>query len=455
MLITILAAAFVLSVAVLVHEIGHFVVAKWAGVYVKTFSIGFGRRLFARRLGETVYAVSALPFGGYVRFAGESELTDDEEEDVAAPGPNDETPDRFIDPSRYYTRIARWRRAAILLAGPGMNYLTAIVLYSGILLVAGETVTPSTTIGSVRAGSPADSAGLVPGDRIVAVDGDTVRAWEDVLDAFVREPRAPHALRVAHAGRDDVVELRARIEGGRIVIGFEPWLPPVAGRVQRDGPAWRAGIREGARIVAIDDTTVTSYDDIRRMIHARPERPTVIRWRVGGMAHVDTVTPNAREVAGASGRPIRVGLIGVGPVWEARPVGFVASVTSGFATTNRMVVRIVQSLARLVTDRREIRNMGGPILISQLAGDVARWGFDYLLALLALFSANLCVFNLAPVVPLDGGHLVILAIEGIVRRDLPPRARGWVVQAGFVLMILLMAFVLMQDIARCSGHPLG
>ncbi len=455
MLITLVAAAFVLSVAVLVHEIGHFVVAKWAGVYVKTFSIGFGRRVLARRVGETVYAISALPFGGYVRFAGESELGGDDDEDDAPRGPHDETPDRLIAASRYYTRIARWRRAAILLAGPGMNYLTAAVLYAGILLVAGEPVTPSTTVGRVMPGSPADAAGLVPGDRIVSVDGDTVATWEDVLDAVLRDPDGGHRLHVRRGEGYEDVSLRARRRDAGIELGMQVWLPPVAGRVQRDGPAWRAGLREGARIVAIDDTTVTSYDDVRRMIHARPGRPTAIRWRVGGIARVDTIVPEPREVAVGPGRTARVGLIGVGPVSRARRVGVAQSVRSGFATTNRMIVRIVGSLARLASDRREIRNMGGPILISQLAGDVARWGFDYLLALLALFNANLCVFNLAPVVPLDGGHLTILAVEGVVRRDLPPRARGWIVQAGFILMILLMAFVLMQDIARCSGHPLG
>ena len=201
MLITLVAAAFVLSVAVLVHEIGHFVVAKWAGVYVKTFSIGFGRRVLARRVGETVYAISALPFGGYVRFAGESELGGDDDEDDAPRGPHDETPDRLIAASRYYTRIARWRRAAILLAGPGMNYLTAAVLYAGILLVAGEPVTPSTTVGRVMPGSPADAAGLVPGDRIVSVDGDTVATWEDVLDAVLRDPDGEHRLHGSPARR--------------------------------------------------------------------------------------------------------------------------------------------------------------------------------------------------------------------------------------------------------------
>ncbi len=191
MLTTLIAGAFVLGVVVIVHEFGHFIVAKLSGVYVKVFSIGFGKKLLRRRHGETVYALSLLPFGGYVKFAGESELSDPREEPVpdAPRGPLDEVPDREIPRSRYYTTQPRPVRAAVLIAGPFMNYALAIVLYIGVFLFQGVVVVPTTRVGEVLSGGPAQAAGIAPGDTIVAVDAEPVAHWSDVEDRLL-----PHFL---------------------------------------------------------------------------------------------------------------------------------------------------------------------------------------------------------------------------------------------------------------------
>jgi len=460
MLTTIIAGAFVLGVVVLVHEFGHFIVAKKSGVFVKTFSIGFGRKILKRRIGDTVYALSLLPFGGYVKFAGESMYYDENEPPDEYEGAGDESgevPDSAIPRERYYTMQPARVRAAILFAGPLMNYVAAVLIYIGVVIVTGLQMTPSTTVGAVTVGGAADSSGLRPGDKIVDVDGQPVKYWEDITAAIVADPHGVRHFEVIRGNRRRTVDFRAKASKAGIDIGFEADIPPVIGRVQRSRPAWRAGIRQGARIEAIDDTTVTSYSDIRRMIHARPEKPVYVRWSFDGVAHGDTVVPEAREVLAGTGsnQTETVGLIGVGPEYVKRYENPLRAVRDGFSTTNRIIVQIVGYLGKLVTGKMNVKTLGGPIMITKMAGDVADWGFDYLLLFLAFFNVNLCVFNLVPMVPFDGGHIAIIVVETITRRPLGRKTREWMMQAGFVVVILLMAFVVMLDLTRCSGGSMG
>ncbi len=389
-----------------------------------------------------------------MKFAGESAYYDDDEEVEDESTPDDgETPDSEIPRERYYTTKPAPVRAAILFAGPLTNYITAVLIYIGVMMVSGTPVTPTTTVGPVAVGGAADSCGLRPGDRIVEVDGSGVAYWEDILSAIVADPRGVRRFTVERDGRQRSVDFRARVTDKGIDIGFEADVPPVIGRVQKQRPAWNAGLRRGATIEAIDDTTVTSYDDIRRMIHARPGRPTYVRWRLDGIAHGDTLVPEAKDVlikAGAT-ETTTVGLIGIGPVYDQRRESPLHAVKYGFERTNGIITQIVGYLGRLVTGRMNVKTLGGPILITQMAGDVADWGFDYLLLFLAFFNVNLCVFNLVPMVPFDGGHLAIILVETIARRPLGRRTREWLTQAGFILVILLMVFVVMLDLTRCSG----
>jgi regulator of sigma E protease len=181
MLTTILAGAFILSVVIIVHEFGHFIVAKKLGVYVKTFSVGFGRKVFKKRVGDTVYAVSLLPFGGYVKFAGESENTDATKEAPQGKA-DDETPDSEIDPSRYFISKSPYVRGAVVFAGPFFNYLLAIAVYMGMFALHGVATIPDTLVGEIVAGSTADSVGLMVDDRITAVDGHEVSNWDGLVD---------------------------------------------------------------------------------------------------------------------------------------------------------------------------------------------------------------------------------------------------------------------------------
>lgn len=466
-LTTLIAAAFVLGVVVLVHEFGHFIVAKVSGIYVKTFSIGFGRKILRRRMGETDYAISILPFGGYVKFAGESELYDDEEEDAEAEanrprtiedlGAGDEVPDHLIPRERYFTTKPPLIRAAVLFAGPFFNYVLAVLIYIGIFLFHGVEVAPTARVGVVDRGGPADSVGLEAGDDIVAIDGSPVKDWYDVEEAFAKDPTAVKQFTVRRDSAELNIDFKAESEAEGIDIGFAPYLSAKIGRVPRGKPAYEAGMRPGAVIEAINDTLVTGYEDVRRMVNASPDKALWVEWRQDGVAHADSITPEPTQVLapGSTTKFTVVGVIGIAPSYDRVKQSLGQSLAGGFHEANSKIEQIVWYLGKLITRKMGVKTLGGPILIAQMAGDVANWGFDYLMLFLAFFNINLCIFNLLPVLPFDGGHLAIIGIEGIIRRPLNRRLRGWLTQGGFVLIILLMVFVVLLDLSRCAGSTPG
>jgi regulator of sigma E protease len=454
MLTTILAGLFVLGVVIIVHEFGHFIVAKVSGVYVKVFSIGFGKRLLRWRRGETVYAISALPFGGYVKFAGESDLADIPPPDPDKPlGPLDETPDSEIPRERYFTTQRKLIRAAILLAGPFMNYLLAVFLFVGVYLVQGLNVIPTTRVGEVTADGPAALAGIAPGDTIVSIEGARVQDWYDVETLLMDDPSERKTIVVRREGREREISFEPKVEKRQVSLGMFAFVSSRVGRVQKNGPAHRAGIENGAVIEAINDTLVTTYADLVRIINANAGNPLYVRWTIDGLAHADSIVPEPKQVlkSGSTSEFATVGIIGIHAYAERRREGFFTSIANGFGAANATTAQIVGYLGLLFTGQMGVSTLGGPITITQMAGDVANWGFDYLLGFLAFFNINLCVFNLIPLLPFDGGHLAILAIEGVMRRPVNRRVRDWLTQGGFVLIILLMAFVLVLDLSRCAG----
>jgi len=461
MLTTIIAGVFVLGVVILVHEFGHFIVAKLFGVFVKTFSIGFGKKILRVRKGETVYALSILPLGGYVKFAGETEYYDADELPEPPPDderkPTDEIPDSEIPRERYFTTKPVYARAAVLFAGPFMNYVLAVLLYVGVLFVSGSSVYPTTELGEVRAGTPADSVGLLPGDRITAIDGTETSDWGDVIDALVEDLEAVRTFTIERGGEAREIDFKARMVNGQAVLGFDAYVPAIVGRVKRDKPADLAGLREGAVIESINDTTISTFNDLQRIVNANPEVPLYFRWRYDNAAYADTITPEALKtlVPGTTNEFTVIGAIGLSPYYVKKRESLPSSIVDGFRSANNLIVRIVSFLGMLFTGKLGVDTLGGPILITQMAGDMARWGMDYLLVFLAFFSVNLCIFNLLPLLPFDGGHLMLLLYEGVMQRPVNRRLREIFAQAGFILIILLMLFVVVLDINRCSGSSPG
>jgi regulator of sigma E protease len=452
MLTTVLAGAFILSIVIIVHEFGHFIVAKKLGIFVKTYSIGFGKKLWKRRHGETIYALSMLPFGGYVKFAGEQE--DGKPTKEAPQGKtDDETPDSEIDPERYFIGKSPYVRGAVVFAGPFANYVLAIVVYIGMFAIYGVQTISDTRIGEVVGGSTADSVGLVAGDRITAVDGEPVADWDELVEGLYEKRDAVRALAVERGSETVFIDYRVDSAGDRVTLGFYPHVPSSVGQVKRGAPASLAGIRSGDTIVAINDTVIGTYYDIERIIHANPKTPLFVAWARDGVQFADTITPEAKRVLKEGSRTEFkiVGQIGIGPHYESRRMPIHKAVVMAVQSSTRMVVEIVSFLKLLVTGKAGIDAVGGPILITQMAGDMARWGFSYLLYFLAFFSINLCIFNLLPILPFDGGHLALFTYEAVARRRVNRRVREILAQVGFVLLIVLMVFVVLVDVSRCSG----
>lgn len=419
---------FVLGVLVFVHELGHFLLARWNGVRVLTFSLGFGPKLLKFRRGDTEYAISAIPLGGYVKMAGES--PDD---------PRAGAPDEFMSKTK-------WQRFQILIAGPVMNILLALVvmtlvIYQGATVPAFEQEAP--VVGRVLPGSPAEQAGLRPGDLILEVAGTEVGTWEELqlrvlpranrdVQIVVRRDGERHTLSV-------VPEAHTKYEIGD--IGIAPDVHPQLTQVMAGSPAAAAGLQAGDVIVRVngsDTTDVALADEIGKS----PGAPVTLTVRRDGTEREVVVTP--RDEGG-------VGRIGVQfSPWETRTVDptFFQAIGLSVQQNLQWSTMIFEMLGGLLTADTSPRQLMGPIGIAEVAGGAAAVSWAALFATMAMISLNLGLLNLLPIPILDGGHIAILAIEGLARRDFSMRAKERMLMAGFAMLMILMVTVIYNDLTR-------
>jgi regulator of sigma E protease len=356
LLYSIIAAVVGLGVLIVFHEFGHFLLAKLSGVGVLTFSVGFGPKLWVKKKGETEYALSAFPLGGYVKMVGE-----DPEEEVKA-----------VDLERSFAHKSLLKRTAIVAAGPGFNLLLAVFLLMIVFLFYGVPVL-SNLIGAVEPESPAAQAGLQKGDRIVAVDGQAVTAWDD-LSSKIKQS----------AGR--YLDLRVQRSGEELAM---------------------------------------------------------------------TVQPRKREVKNIFGELKEDWMIGIGSQVSIEKGDPGLAISKAFVQTYEYSKLTLIGLYKMITREVSPRNLGGPILIAQMAGQQAQEGIGSFLAFLAVLSINLGILNLLPVPVLDGGHLFFFAIEAIIGRPVSIKYREKAQQVGIFLLLLLMIFAFANDIFRLFEKPVG
>lgn len=427
-----LAFAFAVSVIVFVHEAGHYLVAKGFGVRVLTFSLGFGRRLWSFRRGDTEYRVSWIPLGGYVHFSGQD--------------PTEATSD-----PRDFLSQARWRRVLILLAGPAMNVVLAIVLVAIVFAFGGGLAVPADVpaiVGTVDLGSPAERAGLRTADRIIAIDGKIVEKWFDVDFAVALSPDRPIVLEYERGTLRATTALQPdRTERDRIgTAGFHALV--LIGDIIPDSAAEAAGIRTGDAVLAINGTPIRNFTELRDEVVGRVgEHLQAEILRSGDRVLIDVVP---RLVDGQG----MIGVAQVGSTLKELTISeaFVESV--GF---NVNLTRQLLNLVRKIFERRiSLRaSLGGPIEIAAVSGAMARRGFRELLLFMGFISLNLFIFNLFPIPILDGGQILILLVESTLRRDLSLRFKERITQVGLVMIVTLMTMAIYFDLSKNLPSALG
>jgi len=427
------AGAFVvvLGVMIFVHELGHFIAAKGFGMRVFTFSFGFGRRLLGFRWGDTDCRLSAIPLGGYVKLEGEA----DDRLSESAPAQGDE---------RDFTRRPRWQRFVVYLAGPFMNGVLTVALLSTLYMVGFQvdgSLYDRPIIGTVDPGSPAEAAGLRPGDEILAIGGRPQRTWEDAQYAVFVRPEASIALSIrrGHERLELIVRSGSTSKDKVGTIGVHPLVR--VGDVLVGRPARQAGLRVDDAILAIDGAPIRTFSDILPIVSACEGRALRLRvYRDGAVSELD-VTPRD-DGDGPK--------IGVGPKMVTKKFGPLAAVREALGWTWDMTLQTFDVVGRLVTGRISPKTMMGPLGIAKASGTAASRGLGPLIYLVAVISLQLGILNLFPLPPLDGGHLAILLSEGVIRRDFSLTVKAWIMNTGAVVLLLLIGLVVYSDLSKTS-----
>jgi regulator of sigma E protease len=448
-LLTLAAVIVVLGVLIFVHEMGHFLAAKAVGIQVLRFSLGFGRPVLAWQRGETQYWISWIPLGGYVKMAGL------EEEPLAGriEGGRASVP---VDPARAFDRQPLWKRTVVIVAGVAMNVLFAFAVYAGIAGTVGSPELASTAIDSVTARAlPPGAEALASlrfGDRILRVNGDTIRSWNALLDHLLT---GPPEWRIEVAGRPEPLRVRLR-DGGlaarqALAQALVRLDPPRLGILEPGRPAIRAGLKPGDVLLRADGDTLRSWSDVLHAVWRSPGRPLRLDvWREGQVLQITVVPEPRTETDPASPRPRLYGAIGAGqdpPTIHVRePLG--RAVVAGFTETRARALLVLGFVKGLVLGRVSPREVGGPLLVGQISGQVARLGLDWFLTFMAFFSINLAVLNLLPIPILDGGQLMFLIAEAVRRKPLSAELRTRLTQLGFVLLLGIMILALTNDALR-------
>jgi regulator of sigma E protease len=478
---TVLSTIIVLGVLIFVHELGHFLAARSVGIRVERFSIGLGPRIGGFTRGGTEYVLSLIPLGGYVKMGGMddqimeaieggpkgaeaaategtgTERAGDGEAGSVWMGPG--APPPPAEDRADFDSKPVWARAWVISAGVIMNALFALITYT---VVAGGWGSPqydTTRIGVLDPALLPVSAGALaqipPGATLTRIGDRDLEHWGDVLDAVQEAPDGP--VTVAFESPTGQVEIDLTGEDTResTVAALDYWLDPVIDFVSPGEPAVRAGLRRGDRFVAVDGREVTSWREMQQIVRASAGRELALTVERDGERMEMRVTPVAQEAFDpATGDTLVVGQIGIIPVFPDdvyTPVPPLEAVRLGWTQTLFVSGQILSFLRDLFTGQMSVRNLGSIVSIGEMSGEAAARGLPAFLQFMALFSVNLAILNLLPIPVLDGGHLVFLAIEGVRGRPLSVEQRLRWSQAGFVLLIGIMALAFGNDVLRLFG----
>ncbi|MGD9726040.1 MAG: RIP metalloprotease RseP [Nitrospiraceae bacterium] len=435
----------VLGVLVAFHELGHFLAARWVGVKVLKFSLGFGPKLFGRQVGETEYLLSAVPLGGYVKLYGE------DEQEALSPE----------EQRRSFAHQSLWGKTLIVAAGPGFNFILAYLIFTGWLATGSPLFVPtfrdlSPDVEALMANSPAEKAGLKVGDRIIRVNEKDISTKTELLDAVEKSRGKQLTLDLKRSGQIKTVlvtpaPLPAQGPAGKEVAYYlgveEP--PPVVTAVLNGSPAAHGGIKEADRVVAIEDKPIQTWSEMTTIVKESANRPLRFSVLRDGSPIALTITPTA-DHAVVNGKSIEVGKIGIsGPgrslVKASSPL---FSLYHGLEATWGWTELTAVGIYKMIVGDISSKNIGGPLTIANISGEAASQGASSVVFLIAILSINLGVLNLLPIPILDGGHLFFFLIEAILRKPLGERQRELAQQVGLVLLVGIMIFAFWNDLER-------
>ena len=433
-LIAVVAVAFVLGIMILVHEFGHYAAAKLFGVRVETFSIGFGKRLLGFRRGDTDYRISLIPLGGYVKMTGENFMED-----------------RTGAPYEFMSH-PRWQRFVIAIAGPAMNIILAVALLTAVFMIRYEhpmALDRPAVIGSIIENSPAAKADFQAGDRIARIDGVQNPVWEDVLRKVLLSPNQPLHVVVERNGQmidKSITPVAVGPDQAGGDTGWVPLQPNIVTFVEAGKPADKAGIKVNDEITALNGHKTRTTEEMIQLLQANKSAPVQVTALRDGKEMNFTLTPMLDKHEDGT-EQYRIG-IHSNPV-HVDKLSFGEALSKSVEENRKNSLLVFDLVGKMLQRKVSMKQMSGPIGIARASGEAAKQpGWAPLMFLMAMVSLQLGLFNLFPFPILDGGMILMLAIEGIRRKDISLTVKERVYQVAFVLLVLFAALVIFNDIAK-------
>ena len=445
---TLVAFIVALGVLIVVHEYGHYIVARLCGVKVLRFSVGFGRSIFVKRVGkdQTEWVIAAVPFGGYVKMLDERE------------GPVDAQ-----EAHRAFNRQTVWRRILIVIAGPVFNFVFAVLVYAGLFMYGLPEARP--VLGAPAEASLAAAAGVKAGDTVRSIDGEPVATWQDLRWQLLQAALQRQAVRLETLNERghittvtlDLSDFPANEVEGDVLerVGLRLWRPslePILGQLVTGGPAERAGLAPGDRILRADGKDVESWEALVAAVRAHPGMPLQLVVQRDGATRSTEVTPDS--VSAGQGRVGRIGAAPRVPPSHADKIlirvqhGPLASLAKGATKTWDISIFSLKMLGRMLIGEVSWKHLSGPVTIADFAGQSAQMGWISYISFLALISISLGVLNLLPIPLLDGGHLMYYVIEIVKGAPVSERAMELGQRVGLALLLVMMAFAFYNDLNR-------